>query len=90
MSDPREPVFLARESYRRRRVGDAARFVPLLALVLFLLPILWAGSNRTADTIIYVFSAWAFLIILLGFLSRRLVDAVPDKKSAIQETPAER
>ena len=33
-----EPVFLERQSYRRRRLGDAAKFLPFVGLVLFLLP----------------------------------------------------
>ena len=90
MAGPREPLFLARESYRRRRVGDAARFVPLLGLVLLLLPVLWSDSNRTADTIIYIFSAWALLIVLVAILSRRLVDTVPEDSDAPDDQTAER
>ena len=44
MSRPPEPLFLARQSYRHRRFGDAARFLPLLGLILllYLYPLLGA------------------------------------------------
>ena len=76
MAQQNDPVFLERESYRRRRLGDAARLVPLLGLILLLVPVLWADSNRTEITIIYIFSVWAFLIVLIGAISRHLSKGV--------------
>ncbi len=91
MTNRRGPVFLARDSYRWRRIGDAARFVPLLGVLLLLLPVLWARSNDTASTIVYIFSAWAFLIVLIGLLSRRLSDGVADSEDhASDDGSAER
>ena len=72
MVDRKEPVFLVRESYRRRRLGDAARLVPILGLILLLVPALWASNNRTEVAIIYIFSVWALLIVLIGAISRNL------------------
>ena len=74
MSDD-DPIFLARESYRRRRLGDAARFLPLLGIVLLLVPILWADGAGTSGAMIYIFSVWALLILVIGLLSRALARA---------------
>ena len=70
-TEPR-PVFLARESYRRRRLADAACLAPVIGIVLLLLPAMWAGESRTASAMIYVFTVWALLILFMVFVSRRL------------------
>ncbi len=72
MSRPPEPLFLARQSYRHRRFGDAARFLPLLGLILLLLPVLWADEATTRGGLVYVFSVWAILILLVLPISIRL------------------
>ena len=77
MARPPEPVFLERQSYRRRRVGDGAKFLPLLGLVLFLLPILWSHEATTAGGIVFLFTVWAGLIAVVAVLSRFLAKAEP-------------
>ncbi|MGZ9810083.1 hypothetical protein ACXN5S_06430 [Pseudoroseicyclus sp. H15] len=73
MARPSAPVFLARETYRRRRLSDAARLLPVLGTVLFFLPLLWRDDEAgTAAGLIYIFTIWAILIVLAGVLSRRL------------------
>ena len=74
MKEPREPVFLARQSYRRRRLMDAARLLPLLGALLVFLPILWSPGGRTAAGLIYLFLVWLVLIGVVAVLSRRLAD----------------
>ena len=77
MSGAREPLFLARQTYRRRRVADAARLLPLLGVLLFMLPLLGAagagdgGAETGATSVggIYVFAVWAGLILAAGLLS---------------------
>jgi hypothetical protein len=71
MRDPQEPLFLARGSYRRRRLQDAARLLPWLGGFLFALPLLWTGA-RTTVGLMYLFGAWVVLIGLALLLSRRL------------------
>ena len=66
-------VFLERQSYRRRRLMDAARLLPLLGALLFAVPLLWPGPQiavvddgtglvAMSDAITYVFAVWAALI----------------------------
>ena len=72
MSAPRASVFLERETYRRRRIMDAARLLPILGLALFAIPLLWPTSQDAATAepvpmsaaVLYIFGAWAFLICL--------------------------
>jgi hypothetical protein len=80
MKRPRAPMFLERRSYRRRRLGDAARLVPVFGLLLILLPILWepgaTGAARlTAWEGVYLFVIWAALIAIAAVLSRALTAA---------------
>lgn len=73
MSRPPEPLFLARQAYRRRRMGDAARLLPVLGAVLFLAPLLggW-GGRTTAGTGLWLFAVWLGLIVAAGLLGRAL------------------
>lgn len=78
MSDTPPPVAFLREgSYRRRRLGDALRLLPVVGAVLFLVPLLWSGGVgtggvTTARALIYIFSTWAALIALCVALTLRL------------------
>ncbi len=72
MSAPREPVFLARETYRHRRLRDAARFLPFLAVFVFFIPMLFGPEAGTAMTKVFLFFAWLTLIIVSFLVSRRL------------------
>ena len=76
-----EPTFPTRSSFRQRRLADAARVLPFVGAFLFLLPVLW-GREAPLGTSwggIYVFAAWALLILAAGALShlmsRRTGDA---------------
>jgi hypothetical protein len=70
MRPPVEPLFLARRTYRRRRLMDALRLLPWLGAFLFGLPLLW-GDPTTAHGLLYLFAAWALLIVLSFALARR-------------------
>lgn len=73
MSAQRPSIFLERETYRRRRIMDAARLLPILGLALFAVPLLWPTPSDVAasgepvpmsSAVLYVFGVWAFLIVL--------------------------
>ena len=66
------PLFLHRDTYRRRRVMDAARLLPLFGAALLMVPLLWASGHGTASGAVYVFLAWFGLIGAAAVLSRRL------------------
>ena len=83
----KQPMFLERESYRRRRLGDAARLGPFTGLVLLLLSGLW---TTTAGAMIYIFVVWAILIVVIGVLSVRLMPLTEDSDEAEPSVPPER
>lgn len=65
MRRPRRPLFLARAPYRRRRLRDAARLLPVLGVFLLILPLLWTPEARVtlaSSDVIYFFGVWLVLI----------------------------
>ncbi|KAF0675010.1 hypothetical protein [Profundibacterium mesophilum] len=79
MSGPRsEPPFLERQTYRRRRLMDAARLLPIVGAIFFALPLLWAGGTAqsgaasTAQGGLYVFIIWGGLILCAVLMARPL------------------
>ena len=62
----RTPTFLARRAYRRRRVIDAARLLPVFAGFLVLVPLLWddgaGGAPVMAGHAAYIFVIWALFV----------------------------
>ncbi len=80
-SGARPSLFLERQSYRRRRLTDAARLLPFLGAALLAIPLLWPSDlslGRTvplSSAIFYVFVCWAGLIIvslIFGFAAARM------------------
>lgn len=74
------PLFLERQVYRRRRLIDAARWLPLAGLMLFVGPALLLGTphseaegGSTAMRLIYFFFVWFCLIGVNAVLTRGLV-----------------
>lgn len=74
MRPPAQPLFLARETYRRRRLIDAIRLVPVLGAILFMVPVLSAAGHvgMTFRGGVYLFGSWLLLIVLTAVLERRL------------------
>jgi len=73
-------VFLERETYRRRRIMDAARLLPILGVALFAVPLLWPRPDPAtpeAETVglsvavLYVFGVWALLIVFAFMFGRK-------------------
>lgn len=81
MKRPKPPLFLERKVYRRRRLADAARLLPLLGTLLFMIPLLWAPQNSpesdTAAGGLFLFCVWSGLIAAAFLLARRLGDEPP-------------
>lgn len=73
---PERPLFLERASFRRRRLGDAARVLPVLAMLLVLLPVWWAPRAVSyAGGAVWFFVLWAALIAAVAALHRALLRA---------------
>jgi hypothetical protein len=71
MAKPKRPLFLARAPYRRRRLRDAARLLPVFGVALLILPLLWAGDvgdrldrRLTSGEVIYFFMIWSLMIVV--------------------------
>lgn len=91
MSEKASPLFLERRSYRQRRLMDAARLLPVLAALLWLVPLLWPQSGgqaqvdsgapvTTSSAILYIFGVWTLLAIIAFVLSLTM-DNKPDAPS---------
>jgi len=77
LKPPQQPLFLGRDVYRRNRIADAARLLPILGAILLLFPDLILSDERaaqgaTAPWLVYFFAAWLFLIGLAFLLARKL------------------
>lgn len=87
IEDPTNPsVFLERQSYRRNRLADAARLLPLIGAAVLSVPLLWPSADSaqvisgaeqaipTSVAIRYIFGTWAGLIgvsVLFGLAVKR-------------------
>jgi hypothetical protein len=64
------PVFLERANYRRRRVIDAVRLLPVLGALLWAVPLLWTpGETSSSAALLYIFGIWLGLVVLAVVLS---------------------
>ncbi|MCC1491775.1 hypothetical protein [Cognatishimia sp. F0-27] len=63
----RPAVFLERQTYRRRRLADGARALPVLGLLLWFLPMVWSAKEngvQATHALIYIFLIWTGLVAL--------------------------
>lgn len=76
MSGAKRIEFLEREGYRQRRWRDGARLLPVFAIVMMFLPLLWPrdrpDQSLTSSGIIYLFGLWTLLVVVSFILSRVL------------------
>jgi len=82
---PSAPPFLARDSYRLRRLMDAARFLPVFGFVMLLLPLMRedpeTGAASAASEGVYLFAVWLALILGTFLMSRGLRKAFDPPKA---------
>lgn len=76
---PGSPLFLARRSYRFRRLIDAVRLLPVVGLAFWMVPLLWPiptslpavdiapEAMSTSHAVRYVFGVW-LVMITFGFV----------------------
>ncbi|AJE47728.1 hypothetical protein [Celeribacter indicus] len=78
MAERRSPLYLARASYRRRRLIDAHRLLPFVMFGLWLLPLLWGGEGTDQPlgagvrSVLHVFAVWALGIVAAALIAARL------------------
>lgn len=88
-------MFVARQSYQRRRVSDAVRMVLILGIVLFMLPLLsvntmaLGGRNPVSGWWVFIFVAWIALIAVSAVLSRKLIGGLNEESGVASEKSAE-
>ena len=75
---PGRRLFLERGSFRRRRMRDAGRMLPIAMLLLMLLPLLKDGEARLSGVLIYLFVLWGAVILCAALLSRLMRDPEPE------------
>lgn len=95
MKRPAAPTFLDKRSYRERRMMDALRLLPVLAVLLWLLPLFWPSGETGAErvplsaAITYVFGVWFLMILaafgLSRFLRARLMAEIETTKPARED-----
>ncbi len=75
-------LYLERRVYQRRRLIDAAKLLPIVGLLLFVMPALLLGtpggdnaSGTTAVRLIYFFFVWVCLIATCATIARGLAGA---------------
>ena len=67
------PIFLERAAYRRRRLQDAARILPLVTLMALLAPVWLAPAALSgARGVVALFLFWTLVILCSAVLHRRL------------------
>ena len=74
MRRPTAPLFLARAVYRKRRLRDAARLLPVLGVFLLLMPGLWPANApgetaASAQDWVYILLVWAGLMAIAACLA---------------------
>jgi len=78
VSERPKQVFLERQNYRRRRLIDFIRMVPVIGAILWAVPLLWSTEEgrqvATSDAIVFVFFVWFALVGVGCVLARSLRD----------------
>jgi hypothetical protein len=86
MARVKRPLFLARSMYRRRRLRDAARLLPVFATLFLILPILWSPPDTTArqtsGDVIYFFGLWLVLVLVAAAFAPGLSAEDPQQDGA--------
>jgi len=77
MNEKSQPQFLDAQNYRRKRLIDAARMLPVVggATLIFPLPFLFVDQTAETDAgpmALYLFGVWLVLIVGAAVMARRL------------------
>lgn len=92
MSEFRATPFLARRAYRRRRLMDLARLLPVLGAIGFILPVMMAGRDPGnelwfARGLELFLGLWAGLIAISVLVGRGLRPALEGPEELLAAEP---
>lgn len=85
------PLYLARASYRQRRLRDVVRVLPIVAFVAWILPVMSGLVPATSAVGLYIFAGWIVLIVASALVTASLrpdtnspagADEIPDKTAS--------
>lgn len=91
----RSPLYLARASYRRRRLIDAQRLLPIFLFLLYLVPLLWGGAGSDEPVgggvrgYVHVFTVWIGAIVAAGMIARALMRDDAHDSEVTRENPVD-
>ena len=66
------PLYLARASYRQRRLRDVIRVLPIVGFFAWILPVMSGQVPATSSVGLYIFTGWIFLILASAIATRSL------------------
>jgi hypothetical protein len=85
-------LFLERRTYRKNRLQDAARLLPVLGMILFFGPVFITGEDGQgagmADWLVYLLITWLGLIAVTMLVSRALAEDAPAPHPSAPHAPA--
>ena len=67
------PVYLARASYRQRRLRDVMRVLPFVGFMAWILPMMAGVAPASSLVGLYIFAVWLILIVASGLITRHLI-----------------
>ena len=90
--EPRQTLFLQRQPYRRRRLIDAARILPVFGAFMFFVPSILIARGTTGTTSamwLFLFGTWIALIVSGALIVRVLRDVDTGAGKPRGETPTD-
>lgn len=66
------PLYLARASYRQRRLRDVIRILPIAGFFAWILPVMSGQVPATSAVGLYIFAGWIVLILASAIVTSSL------------------
>lgn len=81
------PLYLARTSYRQRRLRDVVRVLPVAAFIAWVLPVMSGVVSATSAVGLYIFTGWLVLILVSAVITASLRPDTNTPMAAEPKTP---
>jgi hypothetical protein len=79
------PLYLARASYRQRRLRDVIRMLPIAGFLAWILPVMLGKVPATSTVGLYIFAGWIVLIVASAWVTSRLTPEAESPSSTIDD-----